>query len=243
MTEEVAGWTMAVVKAHYNRIARFYDRKESPSERWFGPWRERLWAHASGKILEVGVGTGRNFPHYPAGVDVTAIDVADRMLARARERSRRLGIGVDLREGDLHALDFPDSSFDTVVATFVFDSVPDPVRGLREMGRVVKPGGRILLLEHVRIDRPIIGRLMALFNPGTAWLSSTHSNRSMAENVQLAGLEMESIEHHYMDPMRMAVLIVARPGKAVAGTSSHRTAEGARDLLRQRAASPLLRKP
>jgi ubiquinone/menaquinone biosynthesis C-methylase UbiE len=212
VTEEVVGRATATVRDQYNRIARFYDLQEALAERQLGPWRKKLWAYASGRILEVGVGTGRNFPYYPAGADATAIDVADQMLARAR--ARRLGTAVDLREGDVQALDFPDASFDTSAATFVFCSVPDPVRGLRELGRVVKPGGRILLLEHVRVDRPIIGWLMDLFNAVTVWLSGFHINRPTVENVQRAGLEIESIEH--FGPMRIVKLIVARPGKGPA---------------------------
>lgn len=154
-------------KARYNRIARFYDTIESGSEGMFKGWRKQLWLQTRGDILEVGVGTGKNLPYYPRRARVTAIDLADRMLALARQRAHELGVAVDLREGDVQALDFPDRTFDTVVATFVFCSVPDPIRGLRELGRVAKPDGQILLLEHVRIERPVIGQLMDLFTPLT----------------------------------------------------------------------------
>ncbi len=201
----------AQTKARYNRIARIYDLAEAMSERRFKPWREELWSQASGTILEVGVGTGKNFSYHPHGANVTGIDLSDQMLIRARERARQLNVMIDLREGDAQALDFPDDSFDTAVATFVFCSVPDPIRGLCELSRVVKPNGRILLLDHVRIDRPIIGWVMDLIDPLTVRLWGAHVNRRTVENVKRAGLEIESIEH--LGPMQMVKLIVAKPRK------------------------------
>ncbi|HET6460680.1 MAG TPA: class I SAM-dependent methyltransferase [Syntrophales bacterium] len=137
---------IAQTKARYNRIAPYYDIIEFFSERTFGGWRQRLLSHAMGKIVEVGVGTGKNFPYYPKGVDITGIDIAEKMLPRARKRADGLGLAINLIEGDVQALSFPDNSFDTAVATFVFCSVPDPVLGLKELRRVVKPEGEVLLL-------------------------------------------------------------------------------------------------
>ncbi len=211
MSNEIDLKATATTKARYNRIARIYDLAEAMSERRFKPWREKLWRQTNGNILEVGVGTGKNLPYHPRGAKVIGIDLADQMLVRARERARQLKVTIDLREGDAQALDFPDDSFDTAVATFVFCSVPDPIRGLRELNRVVKPNGRILLLDHVRIDKPIIGNVMDLFDPIVSRLWGAHINRRTVENVKRARLEIENIEH--LGPMQMVKLIVARPRK------------------------------
>ncbi len=116
----------AQAKARYNRIAPVYDLFQSMSERRFKPLRQKLWAQARGKVLEVGIGTGLNLGLYPQDIQVVGIDIADAMLARARERAAELGLQVELREGDAQALNFPDNSFDTAASTFVFCSVPDP---------------------------------------------------------------------------------------------------------------------
>ncbi len=201
-----------LTKSRYNRIAPLYNFIEAIPEMIFKPWRKKLLARAKGKILEIGVGTGKNFPHYPSGASGTGIDIADRMVVIARKKASKLGLPFDLSEGDVQSLHFPDNSFDTVVATFVFCSVPDPVQGLRELRRVVKPYGRILLLEHVRIDRPIIGWFMDRLNPLVVRIIGANINRRTIENVQKAGLRIESIEH--LGLMKMVKMISAKTDKA-----------------------------
>lgn len=197
-------------RSRYRRIAPIYDLSEALAERRYRPWRRELWSLARGpRILEIGVGTGKNMPFYPADAEITAIDLTPAMLERARRRAAALGRAVELRLGDVQALDLPEQHFDTAVATFVFCSVPDPALGLRELGRVVKPGGRILLLEHVRSDRPVLGALMDLLNPLVVRLVGANVNRRTVETVERAGLVLEEVE----DLWRAGVFkrIVARP--------------------------------
>ncbi len=158
--------------------------------------------------MEVGVGTGKNIPFYPTGASVTGIDISPQMLLRARRVALDLGREVDLRIGDAQALEFPDGAFDTAVGTFVFCSVPDAVKGVRELGRVVKPSGDIWLLEHVRVDKPVIGTLIDVLNPLAVRMMGANTNRRTVENVQIAGLHLVEVEH----PGRLLVkLIHARP--------------------------------
>jgi phosphatidylethanolamine/phosphatidyl-N-methylethanolamine N-methyltransferase len=196
-------------KARYNRIAPVYDLMESIIERFsFRRWRERLWSRVDGnRILEVGVGTGKNSSYYPRGVQLTAVDLSDKMLERAQQRVQELD-KVDLCLMDAQRLAFPDAAFDAALATFVFCSVPDPVLGLQELGRVVRPGGQILLLEHVRVNKPMIGKLMDLFDPFVVRLMGPHINRRTAENVKKAGLEIKRVEE--LAPGGLVKLMVAR---------------------------------
>lgn len=182
-------------QARYDRIAPIYDVMETMAEWRYTDWRERVWSLIEGpEVLEVGVGTGKNLPYHPPDVRVTGIDLSAKMLARARRKARAGGYDVELRQMDAQDLDFADDIFDSAAATFVFCSVPDPVQGLREMNRVVEPGGRIVLLEHVRSDIPILGALMDIFDPVTARLMGPHINRRTVENVRDAGIQIERVD-------------------------------------------------
>jgi len=195
-------------RARYNRIAPIYDLMEILPERRFMPWRRQLWAQVPpGLVLEVGVGTGKNFPFHPEAVTITGIDLSDGMLARARKKARLMDKTLDLRQMDAQALDFADDTFDAAVATFVFCSIPDPLVALAELSRVVKPGGKILLLDHVRIDRPIIGPVMDAVNPLTVRLTGANINRRTVENVRRSPLVIESVTD--LGPLDMIKFIVA----------------------------------
>ncbi len=183
-------------RARYDRLAPLYDLLEWVPERTrVASWRARLWRRVpAGRVLEVGVGTGKNIPYYPPQATVTAIDVSPKMLARAARRAVRLGRDVHFSLMDVQALAFPDAAFDAAIATFVFCSVPDPVQGLRELRRVVRPGGHIYLLEHMRADHPVVGRIMDWLDPLVVRLLGPHINRRTVDTVTTAGLELDTVE-------------------------------------------------
>jgi phosphatidylethanolamine/phosphatidyl-N-methylethanolamine N-methyltransferase len=118
------------------------------------------------RVLEVGVGTGLNLPLYPRGCDVTGVDISEEMLRKAEERVRTYGMtNTRLMVMDGSKLDFPDNSFDRVIATYVISAVPDPVKTLLEMRRVCKPSGHLVILNHFKSDNPIIGMFEKLLAP------------------------------------------------------------------------------
>ena len=191
-------------RSRYDRIAFLYDLMEAPME-WmrFSIWRKRLQTGIKGeRALEVGVGTGKNLAYYPDDVRITAIDLSPRMLARARRKVDRSHLSIDLQEMDVQHLDFADHSFDTVFATFVFCSVPDPVMGLRELRRVCKPEGKLLLLEHMRPENAALGFLFDALNPMVVRMMGANINRRTIDNIRTAGWQIRKEEHLYSDIVR-----------------------------------------
>lgn len=184
------------VRRKYDRIAWMYDFMEYPMEIFsFSALRRDLLSRARGKILEIGVGTGKNLPWYPAGADLTGIDVSPLMLERARKKAEPLEMHPDLRVMDVERMTFPGETFDTTVSTFVFCSVLHPHRGLREIRRVLKKGGTALFLEHVRSESSLAGAVMDLVNPFITALVGPHINRRTVQFIEEAGFEILSVEN------------------------------------------------
>lgn len=181
----------------YDRHARAYDAMEWPVEALaYRRWRRALWRDVDGPdVVEIGVGTGKNIPHYPDGVRVTGVDLSEGMLSRARRVLRRHpDTEATLHLMDAQHLSLPDDAFDEAVATFVFCSVPDPVAGLREGLRVTKPGGRLRLLEHQRASLEPLGRVMDGLDGPVHRLTGVHVARRTVENVQAAGWHLDRAE-------------------------------------------------
>jgi len=184
-----------LLRRRYDRIAPLYDFVEGLVERpGHSRWRSLLWSKVEGtQVLEIGVGTGQNFSYYPPDVAVTAIDLSGAMLKRAEARAGEMGLSLRLHQMDAQRLRFEDNSFDTVVASFVFCSVPDPVRGLAEAGRVCRPGGKVVLLEHVLSANRVLARLMNLANPVAVWVGREHINRRTLDSVARSGLAVQEV--------------------------------------------------
>ena len=200
----------AIIRRRYDRVAGVYDWMELGAGRRMSVWRQALWRDVRGDVLEVGVGTGANMPYYPKEARVCAIDFSPRMLERARCRARELGADVRLMLMDAQDLAFADNCFDFVLTTCVFCSVPDAVRGLREIRRVLRPTGRLVMLEHMRSDVVPLGFFMDLLNPLVVGTVGANINRRTLENVRAAGLQIVSAENLLLDIFRR---IVAVPGK------------------------------
>jgi ubiquinone/menaquinone biosynthesis C-methylase UbiE len=178
-----------IIKNRYDRIAPYFDRIEGMMEKMmFGDLRTHIWDKVTGeKILEVGVGTGKNFSYYPANKNISAIDFSPVMIQEAKKKRQSLSMNIELLEMDVQALDYPDNHFDTVIGTFLFCSVPDPEQGLRELKRVCKPSGEVLLLEHVLSSNTLLSPIMHLLNPLTVRLVGANINRETVKTVQTCG--------------------------------------------------------
>lgn len=181
----------SAVTRRYDRVARIYDLYDAPMEILGGRRRrERVLSNAHGHVLEVGVGTGKNLGSYPSETELTAIDVSANMLARARRRAEKNGFVVELEVADVQHLPFDDDIFDTVATTCVFCSVADPVAGLREIARVLKPEGSLLMLEHVRPESRWLGWIADRLTPIVSRVIGANINRRTEQNVLGAGLEI-----------------------------------------------------
>ena len=158
--------------------------------------RRRLLRRARGRVLEIAVGTGKNLPYYPPGVRIIAMDLSREMLKIARGRAETLPIDISFLLGDAEALPFRDHSFDTVVSSLSTCTFPDPVAALKEMARVCRTNGRVLLLEHGRSDREWLGRVQDRYADRFTKQVGCHWNREPLELVRQAALQVAGAERH-----------------------------------------------
>jgi ubiquinone/menaquinone biosynthesis C-methylase UbiE len=197
--------------ARYERIAPFYDLLDLPFERWrYRPLRSLLFRGMAGRLLDAGVGTGRNCEFYPSGAEVSGIDLSPAMLARAHQRCLTLAEAGRLYRMDVTALTFPNGAFDGAVATFLFCVLPNELQvpALRELRRVVRPGGVIRLLEYVR-PRGAWRRLATrLWQPWIAWAYGASFDRNTEQRVPESGLTLVNSRFVVDDLMKMLTLQV-----------------------------------
>ena len=197
---------MPPVKARYDDLAPRYERAMRPLERWFlTRWRAETLAHlpADSRILEVGAGTGLNFRFYPRGAHGVASELSGEMLKIAAGKSKPEGVCLTQNSAEL--MPFRDGTFDAAFATLVFCSVASPPKAFAELRRVVKPGGAIIMLEHVR-PQGLLGPIFDLISLFTVWLFDDHCNRRTADEAQRAGLRLMRVEPRVQGIFNLIVL-------------------------------------
>jgi ubiquinone/menaquinone biosynthesis C-methylase UbiE len=185
----------AKVRRVWEKGAPGYDKQIAFFEKgWFGGGREWLGARARGRVLEVAIGTGLNLPFYPADTTIAGIDLSPAMLAIARQRAADLGVHVDLHTGDAEAVPFDDAVFDTVVCALSLCTIPDPATAIAEMRRVLVPGGRLLLLDHIGSTWPPIWAAQWLVEQVTIRAAGEHFTRRQLPLVRAAGLDIVEVQ-------------------------------------------------
>jgi len=203
------------LRRHWDKHARTYDKQMAFWERrLFGDGRHWVCAQASGEVLEVAIGTGRNLPFYPEGIRLTGVDFSPAMLELARRQADQLGRKVDLRLGDAQALDLADASFDTVVCTLSLCAIPDERRAVAEMRRMLRPGGRLLLLDHVAAAPRPARAIQWLLERATIPLGGEHLRRRPLRQVQVEGFQIERRERSKLGIVeRLVARKPAEPGR------------------------------
>jgi ubiquinone/menaquinone biosynthesis C-methylase UbiE len=182
------------IRSLYEKDAAKYDRQIRFFERMlFSGGREWVCSQAQGDVLEIAIGTGRNLGLYSEAVGLTGIEFSPAMLEIARKRARELGRKIDLRVGDAQALEFPDASFDTVVCTLALCTIPDDRAAVSEAKRVLRPGGRFLLLEHVRSPNAATRLGQRLLEPLMLRFEGDHLLREPLEHLRAEGFEVEQL--------------------------------------------------
>lgn len=198
--KESANATKPVMPSH-RRFAAYYERmgRSETERRYMEPLRRKLLAKARGMVLEVGAGNGLNFPIYDSAQveHVEAVEPDPAMLGYARERAQSARVPITLTRAAAEALPFADATFDSVVATLVFCSVSDPARGLREIRRVLKPDGALLMVEHVRSRHGLVSLAQSAVTPLTTRLcGNCHWNRDTLQALRQAGFQIDYLRDY-----------------------------------------------
>lgn len=178
---------------------RVYDRTMEPLERKkLREIRKSLIGKVEGKVLEIGSGTGANFPFYKKETTVSAVEPNLMMAKRSQKRINEAKASVKLYLVGAEKLPFPDNSFDTAISTLVFCTIPNPLKAFQELRRVLKPGGKLLLLEHVKMDQPLLAAAQDVLTPLWKRLcDGCRLNRNTLEDVTKSGFDVTNVEEHY----------------------------------------------
>ena len=190
--------------ARHPIFARFFDRFSQAMEKEVGPYRDEMLAGLSGRVLEVGAGNGMNFARYPATVDeVVALEPEPYLREKAEAAARSASVRVTVRDGVAHPLPLEDDSFDVAVASLVLCSVPDPDYAITELRRVLRPGGELRFLEHVRSSRPRKARVQRVLDGAGVWpwlIGGCHTARDTLAALEHAGFTLERVRRVDVGP-------------------------------------------
>jgi ubiquinone/menaquinone biosynthesis C-methylase UbiE len=184
--------------------ALFYDLLAWGPERRWAPRKRELFSSMHGKVLFVAVGTGQDIPFFPPGRNITGIDISPRMLTKARARAAHYPGSLALRVMDIHALDFAEHSFDQVMTSCTFCSVPNPVAGLVALRRVLKPGGELHMFEHTG-SRVFPFSLMLEIMTSIWEPIGPAMNRDTVVNVEKAGFRIRQVNNIYLDVVKTII--------------------------------------
>jgi ubiquinone/menaquinone biosynthesis C-methylase UbiE len=180
----------------YERHAANYDN--SMRSTTLEDMRANLFSRAKGDVLELGIGTGATLKHYAGISSLTGLDLSEAMISKAREKSGDVPFKTDFRVQDFQTLEFENASFDTVTSSLGLCGIPDPERLFLEIRRVLKPGGKLLALEHVRPPNVFLGLLADAINPVWEHFTGCYPNRRTKDLLEQAGFKVNVLERHYL---------------------------------------------
>ena len=189
---------------HHPIFARFFNRLSTMIERELGAERHELLAGLSGRVIEIGAGNGVNFAHYPDTVsEVVALEPEPFLRSKAAQAARRASVPITVEAGLAGDLPFESASFDNALVTLVLCSVPDAPAAVAELRRVLKPGGELRFLEHVRSEAPLKARVQRLFDSSGVWPlvgGGCHCSRATVATIESAGYEVDELRSIDLGP-------------------------------------------
>ena len=192
----------SVTRRKWDSAAARFDLMSGYGPEWrWGPRKREFFADMRGRVLFLAVGTGLDIPFFPPGREIVGIDISEKMLERARPRAAAYEGSLELRQLDVHDLDYPDGSFDQVFTSCTFCSVPDPVRGLERLRRALAPGGELRMFEHTRSRWFPFNLMLNLMTP-LSRRAGPEMNRDTEANVRRAGFELLEVRPVYLDVVK-----------------------------------------
>lgn len=192
----------AVTRAKWDKLAPRFDGMASQgAEKRWEPDKRRIFSHMYGKVLFLALGTGLDIPFFPPGQDITAIDISPKMVELAQPRMDAYDGTITARVMDVHDMDFAPDSFDSVVTSCTFCSVPDPVKGLQALHRVLRPGGGLYMFEHTGSRFYPFRQMMDLMTLLTSRIGPD-MNRPTVDNVRKAGFRLVEVRNVYLDVVK-----------------------------------------